>query len=275
VLGDPTQLSQVLLNLCVNARDAMPHGGRLTLVVRNRDVDAGSAALHRATPGSYVELRVTDTGCGIPPEVLDRIFEPFFTTKEIGRGTGLGLSTALGIVRSHGGFVIAESQVGGGTSFAVCLPALCGGGTRDVPRGGPAGSLPRGDGELVLVVDDEVAILQAARQTLEAYGYRVLTATDGAHAIELFTRHRQKVAAVVTDVMMPLMDGATLAGALRRIDPDVRVIASSGLDATGGLAQVERCGARRFLGKPYSAQVLLQTLRSVLNDAALDAPGAP
>jgi PAS domain S-box-containing protein len=268
VLGDPTQLTQVLLNLCVNARDAMPDGGRLGIVVRNRVFDDTYVAMNRGVAaGRYVEIEVTDTGCGIPAQIQDRIFEPFFTTKEIGKGTGLGLSTVIGIVRSHGGFVSVYSELGKGTAFRVCLPAREDAMARGVPHGAVGEPLPRGNGELVLVVDDEASILHITRQTLEAFGYRALTAEDGAQAIALFALHGAEVAAVVTDMMMPVMDGLALIAALRRIDPDVRVIASSGLNANGNVARVAHADVKHFLAKPYSAEELLQTLRAVLTSA--------
>jgi len=274
VLGDPTQLNQVLLNLCVNARDAMPEGGHLTICVNNRVFDETYAAMNRdVSPGRYVEIEVSDEGCGIPRELMDRIFEPFFTTKEIGKGTGLGLSTAIGIVRSHGGFVTVYSEPGRGTTFRVCLPALEDVMARSVSTGVAAEPLPRGSGELVLVVDDEVSILQVTRQTLEAFGYRVLTAEDGARAIGLYALHREDVAVVLTDMMMPVMDGPALIAALRRIDPTVRVIASSGLSANGNLIR-NGASVKHFLAKPYSAEALLQTLRAVLRDPANALPAA-
>ena len=274
VLGDPTQLNQVLLNLCVNARDAMPDGGRLTIAVRNRVFDDTYAAMNRGVAaGRYVEIEVSDTGCGIPAHLRDRVFEPFFTTKEIGKGTGLGLSTVIGIVRSHGGFVNVYSEVGKGTSFRVCLPAREDTMARGLPHGAVGEPLPRGNGELVLVVDDEASILHITRQTLEAFGYRALTAEDGAQAIGLFALHREDIAAVVTDMMMPVMDGLALIAALRRIDPDVRVIASSGLNANGHVARLAHADVEHFLAKPYSAEELLQTLRAVL--ASADAPRRP
>lgn len=258
VVGDATQLNQVLLNLCVNARDAMPGGGRLVLRAANMVLDSHYAAMNRGvTAGNYVMVGVTDTGCGIPRDLVDRVFDPFFTTKEPGKGTGLGLSTVLGIVRSHGGFINVYSEPGKGTTFRVYLPAkaavAASGGTRPA-----SAKLPPGENELVLVVDDESSILNITRQTLETFGYRVLTAEDGAQAIAIYARQHRDVAVVITDMMMPTMDGSMLIAALRRIDPEVRIIAVSGL-STNGNAEVSH-----FLTKPYTAETLLVLLRKVI-----------
>ncbi len=264
VLGDPTQLNQVLLNLCVNARDAMPGGGLLVIAARNTDVDAQYAALQRgASPGRYVVMEVTDTGCGISRENLNRIFDPFFTTKEAGKGTGLGLSTTLGIVRSHGGFLAVQSQPGQGSTFSVFLPAQ-----KDVlPVAVPAAEvreLPRGQGELVLVVDDEANVVGITRHTLETFGYRVLTAADGAQAVAQYAANRRDVAVVLTDMMMPVMDGVALAAALKRIDAGVRIIGASGLDSHADAARGSIAGVDHFLAKPYSADALLRTIAKAL-----------
>ncbi len=265
VSGDPTQLNQVLLNLCVNARDAMPDGGKLAIVARNAEVDAQFAALNRgATPGRHVVLEVTDTGCGISRENINRIFDPFFTTKESGKGTGLGLSTTLGIVRSHGGFLHVQSEPGQGSTFGVYLPAL----QEVAPVAAPAApvrDLPRGNGELVLVVDDEANVVEITRDTLQAFGYRVLTAADGAQAVALYAAHRQETALVVTDMMMPVMDGAALAAALRRIDPDVRIIGISGLNSQADTARGASGGIEHFLAKPFTAEALLRCVATVLS----------
>ncbi len=264
VQGDPTQLNQVILNLCVNARDAMPQGGTLRVTAANATVDEQFAAMHRAvSPGRYVLLEVIDSGTGIPADVADRIFEPFFTTKAHGKGTGLGLSTVQGIVRSHGGCVNVHSELGRGTTFQVYLPALEESGERGVapPRNE---ALPRGNGELILVVDDEASILTITRQTLQTFGYRVITAEDGAHAIGLYAQNAREVAAVFTDMMMPVMDGPALIAALKRIDPGVRIVASSGLDARDRVAKAAGAGVKHFLAKPYTAEAILLTLHQVL-----------
>jgi PAS domain S-box-containing protein len=266
ILGDPTQLHQVLLNLCVNARDAMPNGGSLAIKVENCVLDEQYAAMNaEARPGRYVLISVTDSGTGIPPELLDKIFEPFFTTKEVGKGTGLGLSSTMGIVKSHDGVVNVYSEVGRGTTFNVYLPAM---------EGSFEGSkkqtqqirMPRGNGETILVVDDEASILTITSQTLEAFGYRVLTAGDGAEAVALYAKEQNKIAVVLTDMTMPLMDGASTIRALLRINPAVKIIAASGLNAAGATAPAPEIGVRHFLTKPYTAGTLLKSIRTILEE---------
>ncbi len=260
--ADPTQLHQVLINLCVNARDAMPAGGRLTIEAADVDVDAKFAAAQLdGKPGPHVRIRVSDTGSGIPKAAFDKIFDPFFTTKEVGKGTGLGLSTSLAIVRSHGGFIHVSSG-SGGTVFSVFLPAL------QVAAGGSppvaARALPRGDGQTVLVVDDEAPIRRIAREALETFGYRVLLAADGAEACEIYARHGQDIDAVLTDMMMPSMDGPATIRQIRRINPGAKIIAASGLSANTESARSAGLVVQHFLAKPYSADVLLKTLHEVL-----------
>jgi PAS domain S-box-containing protein len=264
VLGDPLQLNQVLLNLCVNARDAMPAGGTLTVKVSDAEVDQPFAAMSGdVAPGRYVLVDVTDTGEGIDAGTMKRLFDPFFTTKTVGKGSGLGLSTTLGIVRSHGGFVHVQSEPGRGASFRVYLPAQHEDGMT-MPAPEEVAELPRGHGELILVVDDERSILEVVRDTLEACGYSVLTAEDGAQAVGVYALNRKKVAAVITDMMMPVMDGAALIGALHRLDPDLPIIAASGLLGNGNLPAGIAADIRLFLAKPYSAPSLLTALDEVM-----------
>jgi PAS domain S-box-containing protein len=267
VTGDSTQLSQVLMNLAVNARDAMPQGGQLLIEASDVFLDETFTRTQpQARPGPHVCLRVTDTGTGIPPELLDRIFDPFFTTKEQGKGTGLGLSTVLGIVRGHGGFVNVYSEVGRGTQIAAYLPA------QEVPASAtPAPArldLPPAQGELILLVDDEPLILLAARAMLEVSGYRTLTAGSGAEAVRHLEQHGEQVRAVLLDMMMPQMDGRATLRALRALQPQVRVVATSGLATPDRVAEVLADGANAFLQKPYTEEQLLHSLASVL------APGA-
>jgi PAS domain S-box-containing protein len=263
ISGDPTQIHQVLMNLCVNARDAMPRGGTLRIKAENTNADENYAAMHvGASPGRYVLIRVTDTGVGIPSEILDRIFEPFFTTKEPGKGTGLGLSTSLTIVKSHEGFINVYSEHGRGTEFKVYLPrAEPGGIVQTEPEDS---ALPAGCGELILLVDDEVGVLQIAKATLEAYGYRVMTAPDGPEALMLYAQHHAEIKAAVIDAMMPFMEGPATIRAMESLNPDLNVIMSSGLDTDVKLIAPQ--GARRhaFLRKPYTAGQLLKTLAEVL-----------
>ncbi|HEX2862162.1 MAG TPA: ATP-binding protein [Lacunisphaera sp.] len=263
VSGEPTQLNQVLLNLCVNARDAMPGGGTLKLQAANREIDAQYAATDNTVPaGRYVVIEVHDTGVGLSRELRERIFEPFFTTKEPGQGTGLGLSTVLSIVRSHGGTVTVRSEPGHGSRFAVWLPAHAG---QAAPESPAATAGPdRGHGEQILVVDDEEVVLLITRQTLETFGYRVITAGDGAQAVGHYAVHQQDIALVLTDLMMPVMDGPMLIASLQRINPQVRLIAASGLHTSAYRARAAGLGVRHFLTKPYTTDVLLAMVRKVL-----------
>ncbi len=263
VQGDPTQIHQVLLNLCVNARDAMPNGGILRLSANNLILDEQAAAMTSgARPGPYLHIQVEDNGTGMPPEVMERIFEPFFTTKELGKGTGLGLPSVMAIVKSHHGWLRVESEVGKGTTFHVYLPAHITAGT-EVEVHAPA-ELPRGNGELVLVVDDEAAVQQITKQTLETFGYRVLLAADGAEAVSLYSAHRSEVALVITDMMMPLMDGPATIQVLMRMNPEICIIAASGMNAAGMEEKAANAGVKNFIPKPYTAETLLKTLDAVL-----------
>ncbi|MBS0630892.1 MAG: PAS domain S-box protein [Verrucomicrobia bacterium] len=265
VLGDITQIHQVLLNLAVNARDAMPHGGTLTFTASNRTIDSQYASTsEEAKAGQYVLLRVTDTGVGMPQAVRERIFEPFFTTKERGKGTGIGLATVHTIVKSHGGFLSVESEPGRGTSFLIHLPAVpeaVNVSTNPFPRP----EIARGHDELVLVVDDECSIREITQQTLETFGYRVITARDGAEAVALFAKQPHEVALVLADMMMPIMDGEALIHVLRHINPVVRIIAASGLEVAENIAKAAKAGVTDFLPKPYTADILLRRVRAALD----------
>ena len=263
VRGDSTQLHQVLMNLCVNARDAMPAGGTLTLGLENRVIDESYAGMTPgATAGPFVCLSVADTGTGIPPEQIDRIYDPFFTTKEPGKGTGLGLSTVLGIVHSHGGFLQVHSQPGQGTEFLVHLPAA------DIPvetailRSLPP--VPRGEGQLILVVDDEENVRRVTRRLLERQGYRVVEAEDGAAGLVQYVTHLREVRLVVTDIMMPVMEGHTFIRALRRVDPGIPVIAASGQQPDQPWPDESFGGDVPRLDKPFDGRELLETVARLL-----------
>ncbi|MEW6131211.1 MAG: PAS domain S-box protein [Acidobacteriota bacterium] len=263
IKGDATQLHQVLMNLCVNARDAMPDGGKITITLENRIIDEAYARMHlEAKPGRYVVITVEDSGEGIKPSIIDKIFEPFFTTKEQGKGTGLGLSTVMAIVKSHGGFIDVYSEPGKGTKFRLSFPAIDTGMLSEQKEVTP--ELPRGHGELILVVDDEEAIREVTKGILQAFGYAVLTANDGTEGVALFAQNKDKIAVVLTDMMMPYMDGTATIRALRKIDPNVRVIASSGLTDNGKNFETAGLSVRTFLLKPYSAEKLLTTIAEVL-----------
>jgi len=266
ILGDPTQLHQILLNLCVNARDAMPEGGNLSITVENAHLDNQYVAMNiQAKPGRYVIINVTDTGEGIPADIIDKIFDPFFTTKEVGKGTGLGLSTVMAIVKSHGGFVNVYSEVGRGSSFRIYLPATETSAKKQRETSSLA-ALPRGNGERILIVDDETSILSITSQTLDAFGYKSMTANDGAEAIAIYAQHRNKIAVILTDMAMPVMDGPATIRALLKVNPAAKIIAATGLKTEGSEAKALNAGVKHFLSKPYTASTLLKTLRMVLNE---------
>ncbi|MBW4670198.1 MAG: response regulator [Cyanomargarita calcarea GSE-NOS-MK-12-04C] len=261
VSGDSTQLHQVLMNLIVNARDAMPNGGTLKLSAENLFIDDNYAGMNlEASVGPYSVITISDTGNGMTSEILSRIFEPFFTTKEQGKGTGLGLSTAIGIIKSHGGFVTVESVVGQGTQFQVYLPAVPANQTPLTPDK----ELPKGQGELILVVDDEATIREITQISLEKSNYRVLTASDGIEAIALYLQHKDEISAVLMDMMMPQMDGLTSIRVLKQINPLVLIIAITGLAESSEVDVAIGAGVKTFLSKPYTLQELLKTLHSVL-----------
>ncbi|MFN6539217.1 MAG: response regulator [Nostoc sp. EkiNYC01] len=262
VSGDSTQLHQVLMNLCVNARDAMPNGGILRISAENLLIDENYARMNlEAKVGPYTVITVSDNGVGIPSEILDRIFEPFYTTKDVGQGTGLGLSTALGIIKSHGGFVNVYSEPGSGTSFKVYLPAVGGMETFTIENLIPE----TGNGELILVVDDEVAIQEITKSSLEAHNYKTLIAGDGIEAIAIYAKNIDKISAVLIDIMLPSLDGLTAIRTLKKINPEVKIIASSGLMSDRKLSAVTEAGVNTFLSKPYTVKELLVCLQKVLS----------
>ncbi len=266
LIGDSTQLHQVLLNLCVNARDAMPSGGTLTIGVGETEIDEARAAMHPGElVGRHVVLTVSDTGTGIPRALHERIFDPFFTTKAQGCGTGIGLATTLSIVRSHNGFITLKSAEGAGTTFRVFIPATA-------SEASPirqstvvsAARLMRGNGEMILIVDDEETILKLMRHTLETSGYRVVTASNGEEGRQAFMRQPDEIDAVITDMAMPVMDGPEMVAALKQLKPDVKVIAISGMATEASIARITRLGAAGLISKPFTASIILQTLRDVL-----------
>jgi PAS domain S-box-containing protein len=274
-LGDPTQIHQVLLNLAVNARDAMPAGGQLSFTARNVELrDTRQFLDFELPPGRYASVAIADTGTGIPPEIVERIFEPFFTTKPAGKGTGLGLSTVLGIIKSHGGLVEVQSQIGVGSTFAVYLPAAPVEAAPD--RTDPAALLPQGHGELILLVDDEPGILHVSRSTLEANGYHVVTARDGREAVATLSHQGPAVKAVVTDLMMPYMDGLALTASLRKQYPALPVIATTGLlnppNEEDRASQLQALGVKHLLRKPFQAEELLSVLQTALTRKATAEP---
>jgi two-component system cell cycle sensor histidine kinase/response regulator CckA len=268
LLGDRTQVHQVLLNLCVNARDAMPKGGYLKLRVSMATLAEPMPALPTpAPPGTYIVFEVADTGCGISATDRERIFDPFFTTKEVGKGTGLGLSTALGIVQSHHGAIIVESEPNRGTTFKVFLPTSVETPEKNIAE--VSRTAARGAGETILVVDDEADVVEGLRQLLEQYNYKVLTAANGEEALDLIGGRECKIDGMVTDIMMPAMDGMALIRAVRSVMPELKIIASTGLGSDmGGAArtqELKNMGVSHFLPKPYSTDKLLNLLNQLLN----------
>ncbi len=265
VLGDATQLHQLLVNLCVNARDAMPRGGTLTLGARLREIDPEEAREgDEIVAGTFVELSVQDTGSGIPPDVLDRIFDPFFTTKGPNEGTGLGLSTCRGLVRGHGGFLRVETAVSKGTTFSAFIPVA--------PEGDVAviGDVPepafRGNGELVLVVDDEGPVRQMASRILARLGLTPIVAGDGAEALVQVADHRDSLRAVITDLHMPHMDGMTFIENLRRMLPQVDVIVSTGRFDEPTLRALRDLEVEHRLDKPFRQSQLVEMLARLFGD---------
>jgi PAS domain S-box-containing protein len=259
IAGDPTQCHQVLLNLCVNARDAMPNGGRLTLsavtetIAPHRDTIAGDLA-----PGSYVVMRVQDTGIGIPPPLLDTIFDPFFTTKEAGKGTGLGLSTSQTIVRSHGGQIRVSSEPGRGARFDVYFPVARAPSLASTI--GRSESAPRGRGETVLVVDDEEAVRKVLRSTLEKAGYQVRQAANGREALTIYNDQGTSIAVVVIDMTMPVLGGVPTIRELVKLNPNVRIVAASGIHDNEGAAKSIGPQVSHFLSKPFTSEMLLRAV---------------
>jgi PAS domain S-box-containing protein len=266
ILGDPTQCHQVLLNLCVNARDAMPDGGVLTITARRATFDTqGDAIPEQPVPGGYVVIQVHDTGVGIPPHLLDKIFDPFFTTKEAGKGTGLGLSTSLTIARNHGGVIRVRSHPNTrGSTFEIYLPAASA--AAAAVKTGETRAAPRGAGPPILVVDDEPSVRLVLRTALERAGYQVLPATNGREAVDLFREQPAgSVGAVIIDMMMPVMGGLSAIQELVKINPNVRIIAASGIPDNEQSAKAVGRQVRQFLAKPFSTDKLLRVVGQVMN----------
>ncbi len=261
ISADATQLHQVLMNLVINARDAMPDGGTLSIAIENHFLDKTFVKTSiEAKIGSYVSISVADTGTGIKSKILDRIFDPFFTTKLIGKGTGLGLSTVQGIIKSHGGFIKVNSQLGKGSEFKIFLPAV----KETVAKNTEDLSVRLGNGELILIVDDEISIQNVNKSLLESYNFRTMTASDGLEATTLFKRHQHEVDLVLMDIMMPSMDGITAIRALKEVKPSIKVIAMSGLISHSQLDDPTGLGIEAFLAKPYTTQELLVTINTTL-----------
>jgi PAS domain S-box-containing protein len=263
VSADPTQIHQVLMNVCLNARDAMPDGGSIRIGVENVRIDENYARLNpEADPGNYVQLTVEDTGSGMSEDTVKRIFDPFFTSKALGHGTGLGLSTALTIVKSHGGFINVYSDLGRGTKFSINLPAM----EDEIESSKPetASQYPRGNGELILLVDDEGHILEITSATLESFGYRTVSASDGAKGLASYIQGQGEIDLILTDMSMPEMDGPSMIREVRKLDPAIKVIGMSGLMNTEQTAELESLDVSAFLTKPFTAEKLLSSIAGAL-----------
>ncbi len=262
--GDSTELSQVIMNLAINARDAMPNGGSLIIKAHDTLVDSARAARSdNLKPGPHISISVSDTGTGIPKEIIDRIFDPFFTTKPQGLGTGLGLATTIGIVRSYAGDIAVTSEPGKGTQFVILLPRSTQKARLESAHV-DASETPLGHGETILVVDDEAMILEAAAETLEGNNYKVLTASGGPEGVAAYREHVAQIDCVLLDMMMPGMDGQQVKDKLREINADVKIIASSGLRRPSS-EENHMNDMQGFLAKPYTDRQLLRLLRDVLN----------
>ena len=263
ITADPNQIHQVLMNICINARDAMPNGGTLRIRAKNADVDESYLRLNpNAHPGRYVMISVEDSGMGMKREVFERIFDPFFTTKEIGKGTGLGLSTAMMIVNGHDGFMNVYSEPGLGSRFSVYLP-VDPAGVDSKPLLGIV-DLPRGNGELILIVDDEASIREITMATLEKFGYSVRSAANGAEALELLESVGEEFAAILTDIAMPVLDGTELIRRVRESDKHLPIIAMSGLMNPEQADAIRAKGITHVLEKPFSAETLLNSIKNAL-----------
>lgn len=258
---DEDQIEQVFFNLCVNAADAMPDGGDITVRTLNTTHDGMQGKLYKPKPGKYVLLTVTDSGTGMDQETLKRVFEPFFTTKERGRGTGLGLASAYGIAKAHGGYIDVRSAVGRGSTFSLYLPAS----DRAVakPPGYPA--QPAGGTETVLLVDDEEGIRQVGREMLEAMGYKVLSASDGQQALGIYKKNRDRIDLVLLDMVMPNMGGAETYDGLKKIHPEVKVLLLSGYSLKSQATEILECGCNGFIQKPFDMKELSARIRQILD----------
>jgi len=263
IKADPSQVEQIMMNLAVNARDAMPEGGTLTIETRNVIVtEEDCSSQPELTPGSYVLLTVSDTGLGIEKTTLEHIFDPFFTTKEVGKGTGLGLAMVYGIVKNHRGTILCSSDPGAGTAFKIYFPAIE---RPEAPPGiVPAATEPPRGSETILLVDDDDAVRELGEETLQMFGYTVITAPDGASALHIYGKERDHIDLIILDLSMPEMGGTQCLQELLGMDPEARVIIASGCAGAREIEQVTKSGAKAFINKPYDIQQMLTAVRRVL-----------
>jgi CheY-like chemotaxis protein len=253
------------MNLCVNARDAMTDGGNLSLSASNVILNQKEARLNLdAKEGCYVMITVSDSGTGITQEVLDRIFEPFFTTKEFAKGSGLGLSTVLGIVKGHNGFIDVETQMGVGTTFRVYIPAS----EETETTADEHLELITGEGQLILVVDDEEPIREITKASLESFQYQVLVAGNGVEAMKIYSQYLDKIDCVVIDIMMPVMGGKTTMRELKSLNPQIKIVGISGYFSVDIAKDIAELGVDIFLSKPFTTQELLEVLQKCLNSSS-------
>ena len=259
--ADPGQMEQILINLMVNAADAMPLGGDLFLKTSNISHNEIRGKVYQPKPGDYVLLTVTDTGTGMDSKTLERIFDPFFTTKEVGKGTGLGLASVYGIIKGHGGYIDVESEEGRGTTFRIYLPAT----RKKIEKSVKSPDAILKGTETILIIDDEDLVLDVGQKFLVLMGYQVLTARNGEEAIEVFRTHRGRIALVILDLVMPNMEGGDVFDRLKEISPDVRVLIASGYSLHGEASHVLERGAYGFIQKPFDIGQLSQSIRTILS----------
>jgi CheY-like chemotaxis protein len=265
VYADRGMMEQVLMNLCVNARDAMPDGGSLTLETENVLINGDYVEIHPwAKRGRYVLVTLTDTGCGMEKQTIDRLFEPFFTTKELGKGTGLGLSTVYGIVKQHDGMINVYSEVDKGSTFKVYLPVSE---RRAEQVGTKILGAPAGGSETILLAEDEESVCRLGRQILERAGYTVFTARDGEEAVEVFKQHDGKMNLLLFDVIMPQLDGHKAYERIREMQPDIPVLFTSGYNENAVHTSFVLHEGTALLQKPFASEDLLRAVRGVLDNA--------
>ncbi len=267
ISADPSQLEQIIMNLGVNARDAMPEGGKLLLETENVILDEEFCKDHLgARPGKYALLRISDTGIGMDMKTLEHIFDPFFTTKEVGKGTGLGLAMVYGIVKSHEGYIMCASEPGDGTTFKIYFPVMEGIPARFETEAKNNEATSERGSETILLVDDEEILRDIGRDILETFGYTVLLAPDGESALELYKERRKHISLVILDLIMPGMGGKQCLEKLLKINPDTKVVIASGYSIDGHAKDALKAGAKAFVSKPYELNKMLQAVRSVLDE---------